>query len=296
MPNNPIGNVKGFSRDMIKNMLYVIGVGYIGGSIASMGKAGTELFPYDITQPPYAGVRSNGDDESLLEYLWPMKTVGFPYSLNVGSGYSSDYLKWLSDTCAHSFATMRYSLFNTVNIGERISKHMGGGLFRFYVISYLLFGLFTNYSWLVMFTMFCVTLFAATFYAADGYGYMYSLSPVTGWGYGLSLCGKTITVGCLINTLGLGIVGCMLPMIHIPWWFIVTAAVTAYSYVILLFAPFLWTGGLTQTFQEIKNYKRSLVILFMYFTLKSSHQFLTTPVSSGVLLGAVYVLYTLIKR
>lgn len=288
--------MKGFTSDMLKNMLYVIGVGYMGGSIASMGKAGSELFPYVINKPPYAGPRTTGEDESLLEYLWPMKTVGFPYAMNAGPGYSSQYLKWLTDTCAHSFATMRYFLYNTVKDGERISKHTGGDFFRFYIIPYILIGMFSSsYSSIVAFAIFCVTLFAATFYAADGYGYMYTLSPISGWAYGLSLCGKSISIGCLINMFVFGIVGFMLPMVHIPWWCIVTMAVMAYSYVILLFSPFLWNGGLTRTFQEIKLHKRSLVILFMYFTLKSSHQYLTTPVSSGVLLGAIYVLYTLFK-
>jgi hypothetical protein len=109
----------------------------------------------------------------------------------------------------------------------------------------------------------------------------------------LSLCGKTLSFGCLMNMVMLGIIGLMLPLIHVPWWFVVTLALTMYSYVILLLSPFLWTNGLSKTFQEISKFKRSLVILFMYFTLKSAHQFLTTQVSSGLLIGALYVVYLL---
>jgi hypothetical protein len=91
----------------------------------------------------------------------------------------------------------------------------------------------------------------------------------------------------------IGIIGLFLPFINIPWGFIVAIAVTLYSYVVFLFSPFLWTGGLSKTFQEINKHKRSLIILFMYFTLQSAHQYLTTPVSNGLLIGSVYVLYLL---
>lgn len=291
MPNNPIGNVKGFTSEMIKNMLYVIGVGYMGGALSSMGKATNELFPYDLDKPPYAGTLSTGDEESLLEYLWPMKSVGFPYaSMNPsGQGYSAQYLKWLLETCAHSFATFRYGCTIFVKTGDRVAKHWIGDLFRFYLMPLILIYMMAS----IPFYVFILTLFVATMYAADGYGFMYVLSPITGWGYGLSLCGKTLSFECIMFTFLLGIIGCMLPMVHIPWWFMVTTAVTVYSYVLLFLSPFLYTDGLAKTFQEIKRYKRSLVVMFMYFTLKSANNYLTTSVSSGLLIGALYVLYLL---
>jgi len=288
--SNPIGNVKGFTMDMVKNILYVLGLGYMGGSIASMSKSGNELFPYDLSQPPYKGPLSTGDEEGLLEYLWPMKSVGFPYATmnQLGESNGSQYLKWLLETCAYSFAAFRYACSTSAKSGERISKAWGGDLFRFYVMPYI----FIHIMPAVPILMLVVTFFSSLF-AANRYGMMYVMSPLTGWGYGLSLCGKSITFGCLMNMVMLGIAGLMLPIIHVPWWFVVTLALTLYSYVILLLSPFLWTNGLSKTFQEINQFKRSLVILFMYFTLKSAHQFLTTQVSSGLLIGALYVLYLL---
>jgi len=290
MPNNPIGNVKGFTGEMIKNILYVIGVGYMGGALSSMGKVSKELFPYDLTKPPYAGKLSSGDDESLLEYLWPMKSVGFPYSTmnNLGEGSSSQYLKWLLDTCAHSFAIFRYGCSEFAVVGDRIAKNWIGDLYRFYVMPLMMIYMMQYIGILV----FIMTLFAAC-YSADRHGFMYVLSPFTGWGYGFSLCGKTITFQCILIMILIGILGCILPFVHVPWWFIVTFAVTMYSYIILLFSPFLSTNGLSTTFQEIKNHKRSLVMMFMYFTLKSAHNYLTTPVSSGLLIGAFYIMYKL---
>jgi hypothetical protein len=293
MPNNPIGNVKGFTGEMIKNMLYVVGVGYMGGALSSMGKVSKELFPYDLGKPPYAGpLSTKHNEDGILEYLWPMKSVGFPYATmnRCGPGYSSQYLKWLLETCAHSFATFRYGCAEFVEIGDEVAnKHWVGDLFRFYIMPYVMIYMMKA----VPVFVFVLTLFAATFYAANSYGFMYVLSPFTGWVYGFSLCEKTITFGCIMNMFLLGIIGFMLPMVHIPWWFVVTFAVSMYSYVILLFSPFLSTNGLSKTFQEIKRHKRSLVLLFMYFTLKSAHNYLTTPVSSGLLIGALYILYLL---
>lgn len=289
MPNNPIGNVKGFTSEMIKNMLYVIGLGYMGGAISSMSKAGNELFPYDLSKPPYKGPLSTGEG-GLLEYLWPMKSVGFPYTImnQLGESDASQYLKWLLETCAYSFAAFRYACSKALKGGDRIAEEPGGGMFRFYIVPYILI----HMMYVIPVVMLFVTFFSSLF-AADRYGMMYVLSPFTGWWYGLSLCEKTIRFGCLINMFFIGIVGLFLPLIHIPWGFIVTIAVVLYSYVILLFSPFLWTNGLSKTFQEINKYKRSLVVLFMYFTLKSAHQYLTTPVSSGLLIGSVYILYLL---
>jgi hypothetical protein len=122
---------------------------------------------------------------------------------------------------------------------------------------------------------------------------MYALAPITGWAYGFSLCNKTITFGCIATMCVIGMIGFMLPAINIPWLFIVTGAVTLYSYIVLMFSPFLWTGGLNKTFQEMKRHKLSLVVLFMFFTLRSANQYLTQQASSGLLLGALYVLYTM---
>ena len=287
MPN-PIGNVKGFTTDMVKNMLYVIGLGYMGGSISSMGKS--NLFPYELTEPPYKGTLSTGNEEGLLEYLWPMATVGFPYATmnQLGESDSSQYLKWLLETCAYSFAAFRYACSVSAKSGEHIvSKAWGGGLFRFYVVPYFLIYLMTY----VHYVMFAIVLVSSGF-AADRCGTLYLFSFLTGWFYGLTKCEK-LTFGCLIETFIIGIAGVMLFFVNIPWLFIVAFALTMYSYVILLLSPFLWTNGLSKTFQEINKYKRSLVILFMYFTLKSAHQYLTTQVTSGLLIGALYVLYML---
>jgi hypothetical protein len=293
MPNNPIGNVKGFTGEMIKNMLYVIGVGYMGGALSSMGKSSKELFPYHLNEAPYGGNVSARDDVGLLEYLWPMNSVGFPYAtMNAaGEGYSSQYLKWLLETCAHSFATFRYGCSEIAKAGDKIAaKHWIGDIFRFYVMPYFLIYMMA----VVHVALFALTIFVSTMYAADGYGFMYSLSPLTGWVYGFSLCEKTISIQCIIFMILLGIIGFWaLFLIHIPWWYIVTVALTLYAYILLLFSPFLSTNGLQKTFQEIKSHKRSLVMMFMYFTLKSAHNYLTTPVSSGLLIGALYIVYKL---
>ena len=292
MSKTPIGNVKGFTSEMLKNMMYIIGVGYMGGSILSMSESGNELFPYDMSKPPYAGALSKGNKEELLEYLWPMKSVGFPYSTmnTLGDSMSSQYLKWLLETCAYSFSTTRYCYTETATIIDFIAERSDlGDLVGFYLIPYILVHMMPA----IPFILFAITIFVSLFYASDGYGYMYALAPITGWAYGFSLCNKTITVGCIITMCVIGMIGLMLPIINIPWLFIVTGAVTLYSYIVLLFSPFLWTGGLSKTFQEMKRHKLSLVVLFMFFTLRSASQYLTQQASSGLLLGALYVLYTM---
>jgi hypothetical protein len=280
---------------MIKNILYVLGVGYMGGSISAMGKYASYLFPYDITKPPYSGKVSDGKDADLLEYLWPMKSVGFPYNLKLGDGYASQYMLWLIDTCRHTFAIIRnfYNVYS--NVGDRIATNTlfgipFGDMFQFYLLPYLLILMMPSIPVLVFF----LTLFVSAQYASDGYGYMFTFAPITGWFYGLSECGKTLSITCVLIAWLIGMAGMMTPMISIPSFLMITMAVTLYSYVILFLSPLLYSSGVTNTFQEMRKHKTSLVLLFMYCTLTSASQYLTPPVTIGLTLGALYMLYGLL--
>ena len=126
-----IGNVRGFSSEMLRNVLYVLGTGYMGGSIATMGQSASDLFPYDVTKPPYAGRVYDGKCENLVEYIWPMKSVGFPYSLKLGTSYSSEFIKWMIDTCRHSFANVRHVLNVYTSLGDCMAKNDIGDLIQF---------------------------------------------------------------------------------------------------------------------------------------------------------------------
>ena len=81
-----VGDLKGFTIEIIKNILYLIGVGYFGGSIMALSANKSfrdSTFPTDMSKLPYQlgqGEKNQDSDGNLIEYLFPMKSVSFPYN------------------------------------------------------------------------------------------------------------------------------------------------------------------------------------------------------------------------
>jgi len=293
MSRTPIGNVKGFSKEMISNMLYVIGLGYMGGAISAMGKHTDELFPYDLNEVPYTGLPAKGMT-SLLEYLFPMKSLGFPYTtwmrLKDSKGIFYPYLAWLLDTCRHAFATTRHGYAITSETGELMASCVPGDVFRFYLMPFIMLKI----TPLLSLPIFIMIIVVSTM-TNNNTGLVYTFAPITTFLYGLSKCNGKLGFGCIFET----ILMCMLMticqlFITLPTYFIITAAIVAYAYVVLFFSPFLYANGITQTLHQIKRHKFGLTFLFMVFTLMSAGKYLTNEAILGLALGALYILYTLI--
>ena len=294
MSRTPIGNVKGFSKEMVSNMLYVLGLGYMGGSISAMGKHTGELFPYDLNALPYMGRVSSGNGTSLLEYLWPMQSLGFPYttwmSLKDSKGTFDPYMAWLLDICRRAFATTRQGYALTSGVGERMAKCIPGDLFRFYLMPYIMIAVVPMSSIFIM----IMTVFLST-RASDGYGFMFTFAPFTTFWYGLTTCDKFLSIVCIFNTIVMCIImGICQLFCTLPAYFVITASIVAYAYVVLFFSPFLYANGFAQAFYQMKRHKFGLTLLFMVFTLMSAGKYLTNEATMGVALGALYILYTLI--
>ena len=128
---NPIGDIKGFIIDVIRNLLIVFGVGYMGGSLVSLTHLDTptleKMLPVNLDSSPYVGKKGGF---SLTGY-------GFPYTLYTPNT-DDFYLKvmnWLVMTCMIVFSTIR-SLFRRIS-SIPTSKAMYD-LLLFYIVPYLL--------------------------------------------------------------------------------------------------------------------------------------------------------------
>ena len=296
MSRTPIGNVKGFSREMVSNMLYVIGLGYMGGSISAMGTHTKQLFPYDLNKLPYTGVPATGMGTSFLEYLFPMQSLGFPYTtwmrLKERNGVFYPYLAWLLDTCRHAFATTRYGYAVTSEMGELMATCLPGDLFRFYLMPLIMIRI----THLLTLPILIMTVVVSAMTNKET-GLVYTFAPITTFLYGLTTCNGKLGFGCIFYTILL----CMFMtvcqiFITLPAYFLITASIVAYAYVVLFFSPFLYANGFMQTFHQIKQHKFGLTFLFMAFTLMSAGKYLTNEATLGLALGALYILYTLVKK
>jgi len=303
MSKTPIGNIKGFTGELIQHIVYTLGLGYMGGSISALANLSeTELnkvFPYDITKLPYQSSvttkRSVRDalKDGIIEYLWPMKSLGFPYSKHVkGEGLKVEYINWLINTCAAVFASVR-EFYNTfASIGNSWTQDPFGRIIVFFVMPYIL--IYLTFLPFIPFLGFILSVICSMHEAADC-GFMFTFSPITAWFYGLGNC-KEINLGCLFSIIIIGIVGFFLPMTFIPWWFSISFAVWMYSIVVLLFSPFLYKGGIKSVFHEMVNHKLGLTLVFIYLTLKTAMSFLIPPAVFGLVLGTFYVLYELLFK
>jgi len=295
-----LGNIQGFVKEIMNIIILVVGTGYMGGSISAWSHlSDTELnylFPCDTSKLPYA---SNSIPlkrtliHGLLEYFWPMKSLGFPYNqVSKGTGVQHQFMNWMIKTCAYLFAGVRGLFHSTAEVSKLVSNNCFGDLFVFYILPYILIScifppilLFIGFFWALIGSM---TL-------SKDCGFMFTFSFITAWFYGISIC-KDITVSCLINTCFIGMIGCFMPMAFVPWWMCISLCVWMYCIIVLLFSPFLYTNGIRKMFHEFIKHKISLTVIFMMLTLKASFTYLVTPVSSGVLIGFIYLLYELLKR
>ena len=117
-----IGNIKGFTTEAITNIIYVLGMGYMGGSISALSNLSIEerheIFPYDRTKLPYENKKNktiNFEETFLkygiMEYIWPMKSLGFPYKNRYkNTEVQYQIINWMIDSCAYIFS--KISFFN----------------------------------------------------------------------------------------------------------------------------------------------------------------------------------------
>ena len=309
MSKTPIGNVKGFVGELMQHIVYTLGLGYMGGSISAIAHLSetelNKLFPYDISKLPYKtssttkqSIREALKEGGVLEFLWPMKSLGFPYSKRLpGNDIGSEYVNWLIDTCAAVFATFREFYTTIAIIGNSWVEGPIGRLIVFFIVPYVL--IFLTFFPLgvpsFVFAMGFIMSVISSMHEAADCGFMFTFSPITSWFYGLGRC-KEITLGCLISIIIIGIIGFFLPMTFIPWWISISFAIWFYSIVVLLFSPFLYKDGIKRVFHEMVRHKLGLTLVFIYLTLKTAMSFLIPPAVFGLVLGTLYVLYELLFK
>ena len=296
--NTPIGDIKGFFFEMIRNICFILGIGYMGGAFTALCKADetllNTLFPTDIDAMPYhstdktmATLRKDGP----IEYLFPMKHLGFPYSkITQGDDVLVDLKNWFIFTCAYTFITLRSCYKSSLDFfGYFIKdgKSTLGDWLIFYGIPYL---------WIYG------TIYVTPLIAIAGIiqgtvinqGWIFSFSPLLLWMYKFTRL-KAITIGGLFSVLLFQIPGFFLPLLFIPYWMAVGATMYAYAFVLLFFTPFLYKNGMHHLIGQVMNHTTSMLLIFIYLTLRTASSFLIQPVTTGLFLGSIYILYGMVK-
>lgn len=290
-----IGNISGFGKEFISNFIYILGVGYMGGSITSIctSKKIDALFPYDIHEYPYVVPKPVGVIHTILGYPYSFRKkikteIPKPGKKAQGDLYN-EFINWYIDTWSFVFAFWRELLNYGAVEGKELYKGLFGNLFLFYAMPYLLF------YYIYYFLPFVSFALAFLGSMSEEYSFIFTFSFITAWIYGFGICDE-LSPGCIINAVMLGIIGIIVSFSFIPWWIIISVAASIYFNVFLILSPFFKNApGIHSVFEEIKKHNASLTILFMILTVRSSATYLIPQVTSGFYIGFIYILYLLYK-
>lgn len=303
MSKTQIGDIKGFSIDMLQNIMYLVGLGYLGGSIMSISTDTNSLesiFPTNMNELPYSGKPTLDLHPNIIEYFLPMKSLGFPYTYYDKSDsrniFIKQYCNWWVLTCMYTFIAIRklfqkyYVFFSTCTTGCK--RTIGFYLFP-YILIYSVQYIFPLYAGLLT--------FLGSNFANDGktvkHAFVFGSSWLVGWAYPL-VSSSPPTIGLMTFPLMIisEIMGVLATMyIHCPLWLLITGCAYLYGFAVLFFSPFLPKGkGLYGVFCEVLHHKVSLSVLFIYLTIMSAKTRLTSSVSLGIAIGGILIALSLI--
>jgi len=306
---NPIGDVKGFILDVMKNIAIVFGIGYMGGSLVALYHLDKtkidEILPIDLNQSPYVGKKAG----------FSFSGYGFPYTIytHVNPDFMSKVINWLVTTCALLFVGVRsifrlpYSIplkFPDTFNPKNINFLQAYDLFLFYLVPLFLIGIAMNLR-----AMSSVFIGLLAFYAIFAGKYLFQEEKMTnGLWYGfapLSFFYNTFTAPMESGILNLlmkfffsfiaFMLGCFALFFVYPlWWSSIISVAILYYIIYLFFLPLFY--GFGKVIKEMGNHRLTLMILFMLMTIYSAKIFLVPLAMGGVVVGSIYMVYLLLKN
>jgi hypothetical protein len=315
---NSLGDLQGFAKGMVKNVVIILVIGYVGSTVISITHLPwtviDDLFPTDINNFPYAVPEGKSDPPSatveeimqgydpnniesltrgVVEYIFPLKRRSFPYKswfLSDAFKSSKGYIiaKWFSMTCANTFCAWRKFYVMLILLGKWFHKMLGAiaDLLLFYVYPYIIF-----YLILLPFIPIIGGLLAvlgSTMYNVP-MAWIFTFAPIMGFLLAIAnlFSGGIFNIFSWIMSFIIGMGGFALGYINMAWWFMIAIALWLYSVVFLFLAPLLYDKGLSRVFYEIKRHTKSLLAFFLILMSISAFQTLSPKLSIGITIGAI---------
>ena len=313
-----LGDLTGFALAMIKNVVIVLVIGYVGATVVSITqlpwKVIDDLFPTDINSFPYSVPEGKGDPPSasveeimqgynpnnvesltrgVVEYIFPLKRRSFPYKswfLSDAFKGSKGYIvaKWFSMTCANAFSSWRLFYVTLILLGKTMHKMMGdvADMLLFYVYPYIIF--FLILLPIIPIIGFFLAMLGSVTYNVP-MAWVFTFSPVMG----ILLAVANLFSGGIFNIFAwavsfmFGCFGFALGYVNFAWWAAIGIAMWLYSIVFLVISPLLYDSGISKIFNEIKRHTKSLLALFLILMVTSAFQTLNSKLSTGITIGAI---------
>jgi hypothetical protein len=241
----------------------------------------------------------------LMEYLYPMKHPGFPYYswfLPVDPDplsrdtVSYTLAKWYSLTCAGAFSVWRQFYVGLALVGRWMvsGNSRVADVFLFYIYPYMLY-------YLVMLPFVPVVGYALAFMSSvvnniPG-GWALTFAPMMGF---VAAVANLFTTGVFniyswAMAMMLGFGGLAMGAVNFGWWWLIGTALWVYSIAFLFLSPLLIPNGFKKVAAHFKAHRISLLLITLLIVIKASATFLAVPVTAGIVVGALYCLFRIIK-
>ena len=320
---NTMANPQQFTKDLLWCALALMIVSYAGATVLSILKMKPDdldyLLPTDISKLPYynpsdpnnkgpslqnvVNAAKGSYTAALLEYVYPMKSVGFPYASwfmhpNFTGTKGFTIAQWFALTCANVFIWWRSfykALYLVGNWLIKVTESSNvGDLFLFFIYPYILY--YLVFLPLIPFIGFVLAILGSSQHNIPG-SYMLTLAPIFGtlFAIGNLIGGGVFNIYAWIISGVIYFSGFMIAFVSFFWWWMLGGALWLYSIMFLLFAPF-WAGkadAMDVIVAEMKAHTRSICSIFILYTAFSAAQNFAdnTELLTGILLGSLFCLY-----
>jgi len=290
----PIGNMNGFVISVLSNILYVLGLGYIGGSVAAIVNLKPSeidlLFPTELDRLPYRNPNNEIVDiehVSLAEYVFPMETLGFPYTKRIDNpDLPGKFVNWMLNTLVHLMILIRSVFKHGAEFGKIVTNtNIIGDLFTFYIYPNLFIWILSIPLYIPLIGMFIS--FIKSFDIPQS-GWMFTFAPITAPLYSISNKSSLRPMD-IIQMFAAIVAGFFIPFIFIPWWILISIFMWLYCIVVIVVSPILYKDGPYKVLQQVYAHRRSLICIFMMSTIYSSNLYLTPPAVTGLTIGALII-------
>ena len=281
-----IGNIKGFFKDIVKDLLIVGVFIYLGGATLGMKNTNLEHLPIDINKSPYVDDCNKKTDMFSLKLF---TQFGFPYNMinDEKDSRTNDVKVWFALTCATLFIYIRKMFRSLIKHVNHYHSSFFGNLVLYYAIPFaFLYMLINKRS--ILTGIFFFLAFVCSLWLEN---YMIVFSPFTfpWWVYR----GSEASLVKILLVIIFFWVGIFFIPVYLGWWYLLANVGVIYVAIFYLFSPFF--NGFQPLLQEAGKHKMSLSLLFMALAIFSAHKFLTSAlVKSGMFAACLtFIIYWL---
>ena len=314
------GDVKGFLKETVTHIVYVVLWGIGGAFLINLVKAidindGNNsridiMLPTDLDNPPYKILKETpmklGDVihkqgvhklRAMLEWIYPMNHSSFPYNINTNDDDSSNtisqllnaIIRWLVNSCSYAFSSYR-SFYKCILV---ILSFIPSTII-FYCSPFII--LFMSFTPTIILFGIVFSIIGAIVGKNKKEGLILLLAPL--FIYIHTIVQFIKNPFKLLELFTNVVIFCMSWSIYpiiLTWYFWLSVALWIYAILFFICSPLTQEGGVQSIKESIGLHWKGLTILFLGLVTKSALIHLSSTLFTGVTFGVIISLILLYR-